>query len=34
MSTDLIDEIVRISGVQKRSLIEKAFKIHGILRHL
>lgn len=34
MSTDLIDEIVRSSGVQKRSLIEKDLKIHGILRRL
>ena len=34
MSSDLIDEIVLQSGVQKRALIEKDMKIHGILRHL
>ena len=34
MSTELIDEIVRSSGVQKRTLIEKDLKIHGILRRL
>ena len=34
MSAELIDEIVRSTGIQKRSLIEKDLKIHGTLRHL
>ena len=34
MSTDLIDEIVRIKGIPRRDLLEKDFLLHRILRHL
>jgi predicted nucleotidyltransferase component of viral defense system len=34
LRAELIDEIVRSTGIQKRNLIEKELKIHGTLRHL